>query len=488
MRSFSFLRASLLLVVAMLAGPIAGAQTFSNNTTCFISSGPPTGAPGCYSSNITVSGVPTIYNISVTLNGCDHTYAADLDILLVGPDGQTVMLMSDCGGPGDLVNTTLTFRDSGPLMPQNANIPSGAYRPTNYDLNDVLQPPAPPAPHGTQLDTWVGASADGTWRLWVYDDADADGGDINGWSISFNTALPSTPIRTGFTYQGLLRDASGTPLNSTVDMRFSLWSHPSTPIEANRIGSVLQVSALPVVNGDVQVSLDFGTNIYSGAAKWLQVEVADAGSGNFDVLSPRQPITISPAAGTAFRLVDPVFPDEPGVFSTGLGFVSIGDYVQPSSNIKLVVGGNAGKPGGGSWAVLSDRRLKHDIAPLSSSLDRLLQLRGVSFLYTPDVASRERPGRRVGFVAQEVEPIFPDWVDTGPDGIKTVTFRGFEAITVEALRDLRAESDAAVNAAHAEIEALRQQVAARDERLQALERRLAELEARLKPQTGAEQP
>ncbi len=39
-------------------------------------------------------------------------------------------------------------------------------------------------------------------------------------------------------------------------------------------------------------------------------------------------------------------------------------------------------------------------------------------------------------VAQEVEKVFPAWVDQGSDGYKRVTFRGFEAVTVEAVREL----------------------------------------------------
>ena len=72
------------------------------------------------------------------------------------------------------------------------------------------------------------------------------------------------------------------------------------------------------------------------------------------------------------------------------------------------------------------------------------------------------PGKRIGMIAQEVEEVFPDWVSEGGHGYKTVTFRGFEALTVEALRELRAEKDA-------EIDALRRENAAMQERLTRLE-------------------
>ncbi|MBI5525713.1 MAG: hypothetical protein HY897_05210 [Deltaproteobacteria bacterium] len=45
-------------------------------------------------------------------------------------------------------------------------------------------------------------------------------------------------------------------------------------------------------------------------------------------------------------------------------------------------------------------------------------------------------------IAQEVEKIFPEWVGADKDGFKDLTFRGFEALTVEAMRELKAENDA----------------------------------------------
>lgn len=104
----------------------------------------------------------------------------------------------------------------------------------------------------------------------------------------------------------------------------------------------------------------------------------------------------------------------------------------------LTISGNAYKPGGGTWSTLSDERAKTTIRPLTNSLERLLDLRGVTFQYTDAVVSQfgERPGLHVGMVAQQVEQVFPSWVDMGADGYKRLTFRGFEAVAVEAIREL----------------------------------------------------
>jgi hypothetical protein len=94
------------------------------------------------------------------------------------------------------------------------------------------------------------------------------------------------------------------------------------------------------------------------------------------------------------------------------------------------------------------------VRPLTGSLDKLLELRGVNFEYIDPACINELSGVRTGMIAQEVEKVFPDWVDQGPDGMRRLTFRGFEALTVEALRDLRTETSAAEKATQARVDAL----------------------------------
>jgi hypothetical protein len=136
-----------------------------------------------------------------------------------------------------------------------------------------------------------------------------------------------------------------------------------------------------------------------------------------------------------------------------------------SPGFALHVNGTAGKPGGGAWSMASDARLKKDIRPLEQALARLLRLHGVTYEYKDPNAIHELPGQQTGMIAQEVERVFPEWVETGRDGMKRLSVRGFEALTVEALRELRAEKDA--------------QIRARDEQLAAMEQRLAALEEKM---------
>ena len=132
--------------------------------------------------------------------------------------------------------------------------------------------------------------------------------------------------------------------------------------------------------------------------------------------------------------------------------------------------GDAFKPGGGSWGVVSDRRLKKNIEPLSGALDRLMKLRSVTYEYKDPEKDHQLPGTQIGFVAQEVEEVFPDWIGE-KDGYKYVAVKGFESLTVQALREMREEKDA-------QIENLRAENAALAERLTRLEKTLDNSPAR----------
>jgi hypothetical protein len=135
----------------------------------------------------------------------------------------------------------------------------------------------------------------------------------------------------------------------------------------------------------------------------------------------------------------------------------------------LVVSSQAFKPGGGSWAALSDIRLKKNVNDLHGALDRLLRLRSVTFEYNEPEKIGEPAGVRTGFIAQEVETVFPDWVGTKTDGFKYVSPTGFESLAVQAIRELRAEKDAEIAALKAANAALEAKLAAFGEKLTALE-------------------
>jgi hypothetical protein len=100
-------------------------------------------------------------------------------------------------------------------------------------------------------------------------------------------------LGTAFTYQGQLKK-NGSPVNGTCDFLFSLWDAAT---EGNQIGPNQEKTNVPVTNGLFTVQLDFGANAFQGDARWLRVRVrCPAGSDDYIVLDPRQPLTPAPYA------------------------------------------------------------------------------------------------------------------------------------------------------------------------------------------------
>jgi Chaperone of endosialidase len=146
-----------------------------------------------------------------------------------------------------------------------------------------------------------------------------------------------------------------------------------------------------------------------------------------------------------------------------------------------VSGATAYKPGGGSWTAPSDARIKRIVGDYQPGLDEVLRIRPIDFVYlgndTPtadvndsmrtadapkphvdvppypasphyQVAIDERPF--VGFVAQELEQVFPAMVTARPgfiDGEAVTDLRDVDTSSlifalVNAVKDLKAEIDA----------------------------------------------
>ena len=79
----------------------------------------------------------------------------------------------------------------------------------------------------------------------------------------------------------------------------------------------------------------------------------------------------------------------------------------------LHVNGVAAKPGGGSWAVASDRRLKQQIEPYNEGLSHIMQINPVWFRYNGK-AGLPIDRRYVGVVAQDMQKIAPHTVGEFP--------------------------------------------------------------------------
>ena len=129
-------------------------------------------------------------SLTVTLSGITHTWPEDIDLLLVSPTGQKVMLMSDVGGGHSLNGVTLTLSDSAAFpLANSTQLVTGTFRPTNIGGGDGFDAPAPASPYASLLSTFNGQAANGAWSLYAMDDGPGDSGSVTGgWALTITTA------------------------------------------------------------------------------------------------------------------------------------------------------------------------------------------------------------------------------------------------------------------------------------------------------------
>ena len=107
----------------------------------------------------------------------------------------------------------------------------------------------------------------------------------------------------------------------------------------------------------------------------------------------------------------------------------------------LHITGRAFKDTTGGFWILSDAVLKKNVEPIRDALGRLLSLSGVTFHWREPSTVDAGSGRYPGFIAQDVEKVFPEWVLTTPAGLKAINPVGLDALVVEALRELNAKCE-----------------------------------------------
>lgn len=93
----------------------------------------------------------------------------------------------------------------------------------------------------------------------------------------------------------------------------------------------------------------------------------------------------------------------------------------------------------------SDKNLKENIKPINSALDSVLRIAGYSFDWKPAVSEMPHythlQGSDYGVIAQEIESVIPEAVETRPDGIKAVNYNKIIPFLIESIKELKKEID-----------------------------------------------
>jgi uncharacterized repeat protein (TIGR01451 family) len=230
---------TLSLPIALGAGAGLVTNGFTNSTLVSVPGSLNAGqaaAADPYPSTLEVAGVPgPVAGVTVTLHGLTHSYPDDLDVLLVGPGGQSVLLLSDAGGGTDVAGLTLTFSaNAATALGDSTTLTSGTWLPSNFGSTaDSFSLPAPGSPYGTNLTVFKGLEANGTWSLYLVDDGNGDDGSLaQGWSLSIAATNLTCCTSSSEIALGGAATASAITLSNTVTFAFGVTNlGPSAALE-----------------------------------------------------------------------------------------------------------------------------------------------------------------------------------------------------------------------------------------------------------------
>jgi hypothetical protein len=130
----------------------------------------------------------------------------------------------------------------------------------------------------------------------------------------------------------------------------------------------------------------------------------------------------------------------------GIGTSTPSEKLEICGNLKVVGTINASSTITASTGVTcsSDKRFKTDIRPLTHSLSKVLDIQGVNYKWKVNEFPEKQfsETNQIGFIAQEIELIYPELVFTDKDGYKSVDYSRLSPILVEAIKELNAKNEA----------------------------------------------
>ncbi len=187
-----------------------------------------------YPASVVVSGVAgPPANLAVRFNSLTHTFPGDVDMLLVAPTGQRMVIQADAGGGGGVSNVTYTIDDSAAAQVSTSQITAGTFRPLSlvdddeFPLSGATPPPVDcmpagecahpvPAAGATLNGVFGGINPNGTWHLYIVDDYGFDVGTLASFSLIVGVVDPAADY-TGASGQLVFAPGvTSRPVNITV--------------------------------------------------------------------------------------------------------------------------------------------------------------------------------------------------------------------------------------------------------------------------------
>ena len=313
-----------------------------------------------------------------------------------------------------------------------------------------------------------------------------------GVATGFNgTGSGSVIVRAAETWtdvaQGTLLNFNTTSTGTAVPVtRMTLTSSGNLGLGTNVPGEAVEIAR----DGNSVVSIAaFGTDVASGVALrtargtqaaptvvqagdalgyfvtggWDGLGFADAEAGMIGYAAENWTSTTR-GAGLGFFTTPIGLPEDPsdlprmvilpsgevgiGTGVDGNGLPAVADKLQVVGDVRVGTSGTNGcvKNFAGTGIIgtcSSDRRLKKNITPFAPMLDKVTALQPVHYFWRSDAFPDRHFGnsQNYGLIAQDVEQVLPELVATDSDGYKAVDYSKLPLLTIQAVKELKAEND-----------------------------------------------
>ena len=225
----------------------------------------------------------------------------------------------------------------------------------------------------------------------------------------------------------------GTPANNDMPGKLTFFTTPdgsATPTEALRLNQG-QHAVLP--NGSLLIQgLADGTELGGGTNDFKGMHLDYDGDTNYHGRIVVRGNTADTSRGQFSIIVTAAAPGDATVI-TAL-------EVDSSGNVATI---------GGSVNSISDQRLKNNITSLPSMIDKVKLLNAVEFDWAGPIVNDDNSkttNHDIGFIAQEVESIFPDLIyttgvrenDDLPDNLKLLTYTSLIPVLTKCIQEQQA--------------------------------------------------
>ncbi|MEP4985354.1 MAG: tail fiber domain-containing protein, partial [Cyclobacteriaceae bacterium] len=254
------------------------------------------------------------------------------------------------------------------------------------------------------------------------DDADADASnelqnlsfDGSNLNISSGTGLDVSGWDTDSSddFDGVFGSLSGIPANLDIDATDDFNGDYESLINKPTLGDLAALDQ--VSNTEISDNAVSTAKVAGGAITEAKLSNSVAGDG------------LTGGAGTALSI------DAGTGLDFNAGQLQLADVIA-ANTYTIVLGGSVTYNDKGQITATgaSDIRLKKDTVRLSAVLPKVKEMQGYNYFWKDP----SQPIKQYGFLAQQVETIFPDLVMTNVEGMKSVNYTGVIPILLEAIKE-----------------------------------------------------